>query len=143
MIPVNLYATHQWINQYTHPYVNMYCTLKWVNQCVWEKQYATPDCMNNKVILPACTWVYNLPQFEGSHVSVWRDSTAQYNVADHPFLYFIQSQLTVQVLVKLSKYMHIIFYTTDLFVSLSLHFVGLITGVILYQNMHVYWSILI
>ena len=59
------------------------------------------------------------------------------------FLYSIQSQFTVQVSVKLSKSMHIIFYSTDLFVSLSLYSIGLITGVTLYQSMHVCWSILI
>ena len=36
----------------------------------------------------ACFEVYNLPQFKESHVSVWRDSTAQYDVADHPFFIF-------------------------------------------------------
>jgi hypothetical protein len=93
---VNLYDTHLWVNlyttclqvnQYTHPYVNMY---KWVDQCAscqCEKQYAT-QWVNNNVILPAHFWVYNLPQFKGSDVSIWRDSTAQYNVADHPFFVF-------------------------------------------------------
>jgi hypothetical protein len=64
---------------------------KWVDQyasCQCEKQYATPQWVNNNVILPAHFWVYNLPQFKGSDVSIWRDSTAQYNVADHPFFVF-------------------------------------------------------
>ena len=85
---VNLYATHMWVNQSTCPYVNMHCTFKWVDQCAscqWEKQYVTPQWVHNNVILPTHFWVYNLPQFKGSDVSVWRDSTAHYNVADHPF----------------------------------------------------------
>jgi len=101
---VNVYAAHQWKNLYGCPQeklaaacphlyfanlqVNLYCTLKWENQCAscqWEMQNATPQRVNNKLILPACFEVYNLPQFRESHVSVWRDSTAQYNVADHPF----------------------------------------------------------
>src|SRR5882762_4908767 len=59
------------------------------------------------------------------------------------FLYFIQSWSIVQILVKLLTYMHIILYNTGLFVSLSLYSNGPITGVILYQSMHVCWSILI
>ena len=85
---VNLYATHMWVNQSTCPYVNMHCTFKWVDQCAscqWEKQYVTPQWVHNNVILPTHFWVYNLPQFKGSDVSVWRDSTAHYNVADRPF----------------------------------------------------------
>ena len=75
---VNLYDTHLLVNQYTHPYVNMYCNIKQVDPCAscqWEKQYATQ-------------WVDNLSQFKGSDVSIWRDSTALYNVADHPFFVF-------------------------------------------------------
>jgi len=54
----------------------------------WVKLYAARLWVNNQTILPACLWVYNSPQFERSYVSVWRDSTAQYNVADHPFFVF-------------------------------------------------------
>jgi hypothetical protein len=74
-----------------HLRVNLNCTLKWENQCAscqWQIQNATFQWVNNKLILPACFEVYNLPQFEESHVSVWKDSTAQYNVADHPFFVF-------------------------------------------------------
>ena len=89
----NLYVTRQWVNWYSHLQINMYCTLKWVNQCAsyqWElkKWYATPHWVNNKMILPVCFRVYNLLHFERSYVSVWRDSTAQYNVMDHPFFVF-------------------------------------------------------
>ena len=79
----NLYGAHLW--------VNLYCTLKWENQCAncqWKIQNATMWWVNNKLILPARFEAYNLPQFEESHVSVWRDSTAQYNAADHPFFVF-------------------------------------------------------
>jgi hypothetical protein len=86
----NIYVTCQWVNWYSHLQINMYCTLKWVNQCAsyqseLKKQYATPQWV---MILPVCFRVYNLPQFEGSGGSIWRDSTAQYNVADHPFFVF-------------------------------------------------------
>ena len=144
---VNPYAVHLQVNQYTtHLLVNMYGIFKWVNQCAsceWEEQYAPQWVNNNQNILPAYFGVYSLPQFGGSNGSVWRDSTAQYNVADHPFLYFIQNWSMVQILVKLLTCMHIIFYSTGLFVSLSLYSNGPITGVILYQSMHVCWSILI
>jgi hypothetical protein len=55
-------------------------------------QNATPQRVNNKLNLPASFEVYNLSQFQESHVSVWRDLTAQYNVTDHPFFVF-QSML--------------------------------------------------
>jgi len=80
---LNLYVAHLW--------VNLCCIPKWDNQCAscqGEMQNAAPQWVNNKLILPACFEVYNLPQFEKSHVSVWRDSTAQYDVADHPFFIF-------------------------------------------------------
>ena len=89
---VNSYAVHLRVNQYTtHLLVNMYGIFKWVNQCAsceWEKQYASQWVNNNQNILPAYFGVYSLPRFEGSNGSVWRDSTAQYNVADHPFFVF-------------------------------------------------------
>ena len=130
----NLYGAHLW--------VNLYCTLKWENQCAncqWKIQNATMWWVNNKLILPARFEAYNLPQFEESHVSVWRDSTAQYNAADHPFFVFHPLLLTVQILVKLLKCMPIIFDSIGFFVSLSLCFDGLITGAIIYQKMHVCW----
>jgi hypothetical protein len=80
---VNLYAAHSWVNLYAaHLRVNLYAAHSWV------KLYAARLWVNNQTILPACLWVYNSPQFERSYVSVWRDSTAQYNVADHPFFVF-------------------------------------------------------
>jgi len=92
-LQVNLNATypqvnlHLLVNQTTHLWANMY---KWVDQCAsceWEKQYA--HWVNNKQnILLACFNVCNLLHFEESHVSVWRDSTIQYSVADHPFFVF-------------------------------------------------------
>jgi hypothetical protein len=89
---VNPYAVHLQVNQYTtHLLVNMYGIFKWVNQCAsceWEEQYAPQWVNNNQNILPAYFGVYSLPQFGGSNGSVWRDSTAQYNVADHPFFVF-------------------------------------------------------
>ena len=100
-LQVNLYATYSRVNPYavylqgnqytTHLLVNMYGIFKWVNQCAsceWEEQYAPQWVNNNQNILPAYFGVYSLPQFGGSNGSVWRDSTAQYNVADHPFFVF-------------------------------------------------------
>jgi len=89
---VNSYVVHLQVNQYTtHLLVNMYGIFKWVNQCAsceWEKQYASQWVNNNQNIFTCLFWVYSLSQFEGSNGSVWRDSTAQYNVADHPFFVF-------------------------------------------------------
>jgi hypothetical protein len=87
----NLCADCLWVNLYAvfyvaHPQVIQYAC------CEWEKQSATPQWENNKLILPACFGMYDLLQFEESHISVWRDSTAQYSVADHPFFVF-QSKL--------------------------------------------------
>src|SRR6202011_3005716 len=89
---VAMACSTKWENWYSHLQINMYCTLKCVNQCAsyqWElkKQYATPQWVNNKMILPVFFRMYNLLHFQRSYV-VWRDSTAQYNVVNHPFFVF-------------------------------------------------------
>ena len=100
-LEVNLYAALSWVNVYAaHSQVNLYVACSQLNLYAAHLQlnlyatypqgdvHVTHQWVNNKMILPVCVQMYNLPQFEGSYASVWRDSTAQYNVVDHPFFVF-------------------------------------------------------
>jgi hypothetical protein len=137
-LQVNLNATypqvnlHLLVNQTTHLWANMYYIFKWVDQCAsceWEKQYA--HWVNNKQnILLACFNMCNLLHFEESHVSVWRDSTIQYSVADHPFFVFHPKLVDCSDFGKTFK-----IYAQYL---QQYQLVRIIEFV--YQNMHVCWS---
>jgi hypothetical protein len=131
---LNLYATHLWVNLYavhsqlnlcaTYPQVDLHVTHQWVNQC------ASYQWVNNKMILPVCvgcTIYHNLRDHMFQFGGIQQHSIILWIIH---FLCLIQSLLTVQILVKLSKCMHINFNSTRLFVSLSLYFISLIIGVV-------------